>query len=74
IIISNPPIHEDLHINFNILKKIIKNSINCLKKNGELRLVTNYCVNCENILKKYFKTFNVLKTTKKYKIYQAFLN
>lgn len=70
-IISNPPIHKDKKKNLNIIYKIIKNSTKFLKKNGELRIVTVSSHSYNNIFKKTFRFFNILKKTKKYKIYQG---
>ncbi|WP_254056371.1 methyltransferase [Buchnera aphidicola] len=74
LIISNPPFHDDLKINFNIIEKIICNSRLYLKHSGELRFVTNRCFNYNLILKKYFKKFKILIKTNTYQVYQAFLN
>ncbi|WP_261979604.1 16S rRNA (guanine(1207)-N(2))-methyltransferase RsmC [Buchnera aphidicola] len=73
LIISNPPFHEDLKINFNIIKKIIYASKKYLTLEGELRFVVNSFLNCDNLLEKIFKKYFILKKTNKYKIYQAFL-
>ncbi|WP_158359504.1 16S rRNA (guanine(1207)-N(2))-methyltransferase RsmC [Buchnera aphidicola] len=74
LIISNPPFHDDLKINFNIVKKIICDSVNYLKFRGELRFVTNSCFDYNFLLKKTFKRYSIIEKTNKYKIYQAFLN
>ncbi|WP_367680811.1 methyltransferase [Buchnera aphidicola] len=71
LIISNPPIHNDLKLDFFVLKNIIKQSKNFLKKNGELRIVTNSSCFFESYFKKYFKKFFMLKKNKNYKIYQG---
>ncbi|AYN24738.1 16S rRNA (guanine(1207)-N(2))-methyltransferase RsmC [Buchnera aphidicola] len=73
MIISNPPFHDDLKTNFNITKKIIFNSTKFLKKNGELRFVTNQCFSYDFYLKKIFSKFFIIEKNNKYKIYQAFL-
>ncbi|QCI17149.1 16S rRNA (guanine(1207)-N(2))-methyltransferase RsmC [Buchnera aphidicola (Aphis helianthi)] len=73
-IISNPPFHDDLQVNFNIIKKIIINSVKYLKKRGELRFVVNSCFNYDFILNKNFKKYNIIEKTKFYKVYQALLN
>ncbi|QCO70887.1 16S rRNA (guanine(1207)-N(2))-methyltransferase RsmC [Buchnera aphidicola (Macrosiphum euphorbiae)] len=73
LIISNPPLHYDLKMNFNIIEKIIRCSIKYLKSKGELRFVTNSCFNYDGLLKKIFKKYCVLKKTNRYKVYQAFL-
>lgn len=72
MIISNPPFHNDLKINFNLTKKIILDSVKYLKKNSELRFVTNTCFNYDFYLKKCFKKFFIMKKNNKYKVYQAF--
>lgn len=74
VIISNPPFHNDLKINFDITKRMIYESIRHLKLKGELRFVTNTCFSYDFILKKMFKKYSLLEKTNKYKIYQAFLN
>ncbi|WP_295164401.1 16S rRNA (guanine(1207)-N(2))-methyltransferase RsmC [uncultured Buchnera sp.] len=73
MIISNPPFHNDLKTNFNITKKIIFDSIKYLKKNGELRFVTNQCFSYDFYLKEVFSDFFIMKKNNKYKVYQAFL-
>ncbi|AWI49632.1 16S rRNA (guanine(1207)-N(2))-methyltransferase RsmC [Buchnera aphidicola] len=73
MIVSNPPLHDDLKINFDITKKIIFNSKKHLKKNGELRFVTNHCFSYDFYLKKVFSEFHIMKKDNKYKVYQAFL-
>ncbi|WP_422667248.1 16S rRNA (guanine(1207)-N(2))-methyltransferase RsmC [Buchnera aphidicola] len=73
MIISNPPFHNDLKLNFQITKKIIVYSVKYLRLSGELRFVTNICFSYDNLLKKIFKKYTVLKKNKKYKVYQAFL-
>lgn len=73
LIISNPPFHEDLSVNFNVIKKIILYSIKYLNKKGELRFVTNICFNYDCLLKKIFNKHSVIKKNNRYKVYQAFL-
>ncbi|WP_343126381.1 methyltransferase [Buchnera aphidicola] len=72
LIISNPPIHKNLKLNYIVLFNIITNSKNFLKKNGELRIIVNSFVSCKFLLKKIFKNCNLLKKNKKYKIYQSY--
>ncbi|CAL4322558.1 16S rRNA (guanine(1207)-N(2))-methyltransferase RsmC [Buchnera aphidicola] len=74
IIISNPPFHNDLKVNFNIVKNIISNASKYLMINGELRFVTNSCFSYKNILSKHFKKYKILKQNSKYRVYQAFLS
>ncbi|AWH90463.1 16S rRNA (guanine(1207)-N(2))-methyltransferase RsmC [Buchnera aphidicola (Melanaphis sacchari)] len=71
IIISNPPLHNDLKKDFNITKKIITQSVYYLEKKGELRFVTNSCLNYDFYLKKFFKKYSIISRTNKYKVYQA---
>ncbi|QFQ32156.1 16S rRNA (guanine(1207)-N(2))-methyltransferase RsmC [Buchnera aphidicola] len=73
LIISNPPFHNDLKVNFNIIQNIIIMGSKYLKKKGELRFVVNSCFNYDFILKKNFKKFNIIRKTKLYKVYQALL-
>ncbi|WP_071880123.1 16S rRNA (guanine(1207)-N(2))-methyltransferase RsmC [Buchnera aphidicola] len=73
LIISNPPFHNDLKINFNIIKNVIMMGSKYLKKRGELRFVVNSCFNYDLILKKNFKSFHVIEKTNLYKVYQALL-
>jgi len=73
LIISNPPFHYDLKINFHIIEKIISNSKKYLTKNGELRFVINNFLNYDLLLKRHFKKYFILKKTSKYKVYQAFV-
>ncbi|WP_075431953.1 16S rRNA (guanine(1207)-N(2))-methyltransferase RsmC [Buchnera aphidicola] len=70
-IISNPPIHNNLKVNINIIRKIVKHSKKYLKNNGKLRIVTNSMISYQNIFKKYFNKYDVILKTKKYKIYQV---
>ncbi|CUR53193.1 methyltransferase [Buchnera aphidicola] len=72
MIISNPPVHNDLFLNFSILFELIKISKKFLKKKGELRIVINTFVSCDFLFKKNFKKYKILKKNKKYKIYQAY--
>ncbi|CAL4326390.1 16S rRNA (guanine(1207)-N(2))-methyltransferase RsmC [Buchnera aphidicola] len=74
LIISNPPFHDDLKVNFDIVKKIVCDSVKHLNFRGELRFVTNSCFNYHFLLKKMFKKYFIITRTNKYKIYQAFLN
>ncbi|WP_315984407.1 16S rRNA (guanine(1207)-N(2))-methyltransferase RsmC [Buchnera aphidicola] len=73
LIISNPPFHNDLKIDFNIIEKMICCSRKYLTLRGELRFVTNNFLNFNILLKRFFKKFYILKKTSKYKVYQAFL-
>jgi len=73
LIISNPPFHDNLYINFSIIKEIIYNSKKYLTSQGELRFVVNTCFNYNFLLSKTFKKYGILKKTEKYKIYQDFL-
>ncbi|WP_343183373.1 methyltransferase [Buchnera aphidicola] len=72
LIISNPPIHDNLKKTFFLLKKIINESIFYLKKNGELRIVINKFFSNSKNLKYIFKKFNILKENKNFIIYQKF--
>ncbi|WP_264357809.1 class I SAM-dependent methyltransferase [Buchnera aphidicola] len=74
LIISNPPFHNDLKIDLNIIEEIISSSRKYLNFKGELRFVTNSCFKYNVLLKKFFKKYNVLKKESGYKVYQAFLN
>ncbi|WP_343154019.1 16S rRNA (guanine(1207)-N(2))-methyltransferase RsmC [Buchnera aphidicola] len=71
LIISNPPFHNDLKLNFNIIKNIISDSSKYLKKRGELRFVVNNCFNYDDLLRKKFKKFNIIKKTNLFKVYQG---
>ncbi|QCI19385.1 methyltransferase [Buchnera aphidicola] len=71
LIISNPPIHNDLKQDFFVLKNIIKQSKNFLKKNGELRIVINSSCSFEKYFKRHFKKIIILKKNKNYKVYQG---
>lgn len=70
-IMSNPPIHNHLKVNLDVIYRIIKQSKNFLKNNGRLRIVTNSMYSYKDIFKKYFKKYSVLLETNKYKIYEA---
>ncbi|QFQ32502.1 16S rRNA (guanine(1207)-N(2))-methyltransferase RsmC [Buchnera aphidicola (Aphis fabae)] len=74
LIISNPPFHDDLKVNFNIINNIIIDAVKYLKYRGELRFVVNSCFNYDFILKKNFKKFSIINKTSLYKVYQALLN
>lgn len=74
LIISNPPLHNDLIINQNITKKLIKKSIRYLCPEGELRIVVNSHLSYSKEIVKTFGNCFILKKTNLYKIYQAFLN
>lgn len=73
LIISNPPFHNDLKTNFNIIKKMISDSVKHLEKRGELRFVVNSCFYYDYILKKNFTKYNIIEKTKFHKVYQALL-
>ncbi|VFP78206.1 Ribosomal RNA small subunit methyltransferase C [Buchnera aphidicola (Cinara cuneomaculata)] len=70
LIVSNPPFHQNLKINLNVITKIIKNAKKYLKKKGELRIVTNSFISCDYIFNKYNIKYNILLKTNKYKIFQ----
>lgn len=72
LIISNPPIHNDLKYSKKIIIKIITESVKFLKKNGELRIVTNSFQKYDFYFQKTFKKFNILLKNKTYIVYQAF--
>ncbi|ADP66149.1 16S rRNA (guanine(1207)-N(2))-methyltransferase RsmC [Buchnera aphidicola] len=72
LIISNPPFHNDLQINFNIIEKMICGAKKYLTKTGELRFVTSRFINCHFLLNKFFQKYYVIKETSQYKVYQAF--
>ncbi|NIH41107.1 MAG: methyltransferase [Buchnera aphidicola (Periphyllus aceris)] len=74
LIISNPPLHENLKKSLFFLKKIIKKSVFYLKKNGELRIVVNKYYSCIKYFKKTFKKYKILKENKNFRIYQGFKN
>lgn len=74
LIISNPPFHDDLNLNFSMIKKIIFDSVKYLNNKGELRFVTNACFSYDMFLKKTFKRYLILRQTNKYKVYQCFMN
>ncbi len=74
LIISNPSFHNHLKVNHNMIKQMICDSIKYLTLKGELRFVINSCFNYDFLLKKVFKKYFILKKTKKYKVYQAFVN
>ncbi|CAL4323244.1 Ribosomal RNA small subunit methyltransferase C [Buchnera aphidicola (Protaphis terricola)] len=73
LIISNPPFHNDLKIDFYVIKDIITNSIKYLKIGGELRFVVNNFFNCKFILKNTFNKYNIIEKTNFYTVYQSFL-
>ncbi|ANZ22800.1 16S rRNA methyltransferase [Buchnera aphidicola (Diuraphis noxia)] len=73
LIVSNPPFHKDLKVNFNVAKKIILHAKNFLNKQGELRFVTNNNNSCEILLRQNFKKYSLIEKNNKYKVYQAFL-
>ncbi|VFP83705.1 methyltransferase [Buchnera aphidicola] len=70
LIISNPPFHNHLNINLNVITKIVKNVKKFLTKKGELRIVISSFISCNYIFKKYNINFNILLKTYYYKIYQ----
>ncbi|WP_343153276.1 16S rRNA (guanine(1207)-N(2))-methyltransferase RsmC [Buchnera aphidicola (Mindarus keteleerifoliae)] len=72
LIISNIPLHEELNINLKIGISIIKNSIDHLKNNGEIRIVFSSFINILEIFKKFFKSYKILKRTKKFIVLQGY--
>lgn len=72
LIISNPPIHDDLDIEKNYIINIIINAKKFLKNGGELRLVSNSFLNYDYYFKKTFQNFNIIQKNKVYKVYQSF--
>ncbi|XBC45161.1 MAG: methyltransferase [Buchnera aphidicola (Schlechtendalia chinensis)] len=72
LIVSNPPRHERSKKNLNCIKKIIKNSTKYLKRNGEIRIVVNSNVSCDEFFRNTFFEYNVLLKNKNFKVYQAY--
>ncbi|XBC44632.1 MAG: 16S rRNA (guanine(1207)-N(2))-methyltransferase RsmC [Buchnera aphidicola (Schlechtendalia peitan)] len=72
LIISNPPRHKNSKTNLNCIQEIIKNSVQYLKKNGEIRIVVNSHISCHKFFKNTFTYYNVLKKEKNFTIYQAY--
>jgi 16S rRNA (guanine1207-N2)-methyltransferase len=72
LIISNPPIHNNLTKSLKFVKKMIYQSRFYLKKKGELRLVINKSVSCNKYFIDNFYKFNILKENNFFKIYQGF--
>ncbi|CAL4321588.1 Ribosomal RNA small subunit methyltransferase C [Buchnera aphidicola (Periphyllus testudinaceus)] len=73
LIISNPPVHDNLKKSFSFLTKFIYKSIFYLKKNGELRLVINKSFSYSKNIRNIFKKFNILKENKNFIVYQIFI-
>ncbi|CAL4322924.1 Ribosomal RNA small subunit methyltransferase C [Buchnera aphidicola (Neophyllaphis podocarpi)] len=67
LIVSNPPIHIGLRLNFKIITKIIKYSKHYLKFKGELRIVVNKSFSCKRMP---HKNFSILKQNEKFIVYQ----
>lgn len=74
LIISNPPLHNDLTINKNLTKKLIKECKIHLFPKGELRIVVNSYLSYSKDIKENFGNCSILRKTKKFKVYQAFLD
>ncbi|XBC42091.1 MAG: 16S rRNA (guanine(1207)-N(2))-methyltransferase RsmC [Buchnera aphidicola (Meitanaphis elongallis)] len=72
LIMSNPPLHNNLKINLNCINTIITNSMQYLKLGGEIRIVINSNVSCRSLFKNTFSKYNILKKNINFKVYQAY--
>ncbi|CAL4321147.1 Ribosomal RNA small subunit methyltransferase C [Buchnera aphidicola (Drepanosiphum platanoidis)] len=72
LIISNPPIHENLKFSMKTALNIIKESKKYLKKNGEIQIVSISSLSYFKNLKKIFKNCKIIKQNNLFKIYQSF--
>lgn len=73
VIICNPPIHRDLKISLKTIINMIQQSVNYLKKKGELRFVTNRFLSFDRILNDTFNKHTILKKNNYFKVYQAII-
>ncbi|VFP88371.1 Ribosomal RNA small subunit methyltransferase C [Buchnera aphidicola (Cinara piceae)] len=60
LIISNPPLHNNLDINLSIVKEIIKKAKNYLIKNGELRIIIQSFISLDVLLKKKYLNYKII--------------
>lgn len=72
-IISNPPTHYGNLNNLKIVHELIKQSVNFLHKNGELRIILHSNISCTEILLQEFGNYKILKQKNHYKVYQSIL-
>ncbi|VFP79224.1 16S rRNA (guanine(1207)-N(2))-methyltransferase RsmC [Buchnera aphidicola] len=70
LIISNPPIHNNLDINLSVIKKIIKNAKKYLIKNGELRIIIQSFISLNIFLKKIYLNYKIILRKKNYTIFK----
>ncbi|CAL4322760.1 Ribosomal RNA small subunit methyltransferase C [Buchnera aphidicola (Eriosoma lanigerum)] len=73
LILSNPPLHEDIQLTTKIIKKLIVESSQYLNKNGELRFVTLSSLLFCKLLQTYFSKIKILLKNRCFIVYQAFL-
>ncbi|QTM69214.1 methyltransferase, partial [Buchnera aphidicola (Hormaphis cornu)] len=73
LIISNPPLHDDLKFSRNTIKELIQQSVHYLHNKGELRIVVSNFLSYSKKIKKIFGNCSILKSTNCFKVYQAFL-
>ncbi|XBC43575.1 MAG: 16S rRNA (guanine(1207)-N(2))-methyltransferase RsmC [Buchnera aphidicola (Meitanaphis flavogallis)] len=71
-IMSNPSFHCNSKINLSFISTIIKDSVRYLKKQGEIRIVVNSSISCDQFFKYAFVKYNILKENTKFKVYQAY--
>lgn len=72
MILSNPPFHEGLHIRYDVVKKLIRESVHHLNSGGELRIVANAFLPYPALLKETFGSYDVMAHTGRFIVYRAF--
>lgn len=71
LIVTNPPFHFEYEINIQIPIQLFKACFRCLKKGGNLQLVSNKHLNYKTHLEKIFPSVQMLADNEKFIIYQC---
>lgn len=71
-IMSNPSFHCNSKINLSYISTIVKDSVRYLKKRGEIRIVVNSSISCDQFFRRTFVKYNILKENTNFKVYQAY--
>lgn len=72
LIIANPPFHAGVNVVLEATLKLFRTAKDHLNNNGQLIIVANSFLPYTDYLKQYFETVNIVHSTPKFKIYQAF--
>lgn len=71
LIVTNPPFHFEYEINIQIPIKLFKEAFRCLKKDGNLQIVSNKHLNYQVHLKPLFSSVEIIAEDKKFVIYKC---